>query len=264
MNKLNLLIIILIGITILACSSDDNIQNAFNQSQKLIKKITVSQNGISQSILTFEYDNSKLVSLTNDLDRKTEYAYLGSQLDYESILEYNFQTEIYDLEYEQTDFEYENNILKSDVVTVNGNPIQKHDYFLQSSGKIVLYNFFNFTNNQWNSGGSRIFEYSYGNIIQEVQTDNTDAVVFKLQYTYDDKKHPLKNLDIQIKRRIWGYRLNAMNENNILSYATYDENNNLLSSFSYAYQYDADGFPIEREKTDSNGQVVETISYEYE
>jgi hypothetical protein len=266
MKKSNLLLGLLIGLTIFSCSSDDS-NNEENPSEnlKLIKKITVTQNGTPQSIFSFEYSNNKLISLAEELDNKTEYNYSGNQLNYERRLEYNFGTSSYDSEYERTDFEYQNNILESDLVTENGNQIQKHDYALNSNGKMTRYDFYNFFNNQWNSGGSRLFEYISGNITEEIQTDNNDDIVFKHQYTYDDKKHPLINVDIQVRRQIWGYRLNSMNENNILSYSTYDMNDNLQSSYTYSYQYDSDGYPTEREKLESGtDQVIETIIYEYE
>jgi len=266
MKKLNLLLGILIGLTILSCSSDNsNNEESPSDKSKLIKKITITQNGTPQSIFTFEYSNDKLISLTEELDNKTEYNYSGNQLNYELRLEYNFSTSSYDLEYERTDFEYQSNILKSDLVTENGNYKEKQDYVLNTNGKMIEYDFYYYFINEWYSGGSRLFEYVSGNITKETQTDNNDNVVFKHQYTYDDKKHPLVNLDIQIRRQIWGYRLNSMNENNILSYSTYDGNDNLQSSFTYTYIYDNDGYPVEREKLESStNQVIETILYKYE
>ncbi len=67
MKKLNLLLVILIGITIFSCSSDSNDDDNGNPEPnlKLIKKITVFENGIVQPIQTwtFDYNNNKLTSL---------------------------------------------------------------------------------------------------------------------------------------------------------------------------------------------------------
>lgn len=271
MKKLNLFIVFIFGFLTLSCSSDDgnsddgNNDDNSNTNQKLIKKITISQNGDLQLIYTFEYNNAKLISLTEESNNKTEYNYNEEALSFERRLAYDFNSNTYNSEFERTDFEYTNGILISDLVTENDTPIQRHDYIINGDGKITQYDFFNFFNNQWNSGGSRFFEYSSGNISEEIQADNNGDVVFKYQYTYDNQNHPLINLDIQIRRQLWGYRLNSMNDNNILSYTSLDENNNIQSSFSYTYQYDSDDYPVQREKIDlNNDQVIETIDYEYE
>jgi hypothetical protein len=266
MKKLNLLLGILIGITIFSCSSESNDNDNGNPEPnlKLIKKITVFENGIVQPIQTwiFDYSNNRLTSLTLNNIVKREFNYSGNNLDFEQRFEYNSNNNAYDIEAERFDFEYENNVFSSRLESENGILTERDDYTLNSEGKTTQIDHFFYSNNQDTFSGSTIYEYSSGSIINRKQTFQNGGIAEENILTFDNNNSPFINLEMDVRRLISTFFFNALSDNNRLTYSTVEVNNNPI--FTYSYQYDLDNYPEEViiTRTDSNEEI--TMIYEYE
>ena len=84
MKKLNLLFTIFIGITILSCSSDDDNNQTPDNTSKLIKKVTLSNQNQTYSVnFSYNSDNSidKLEYLDTGGDFIEQYFYNNGELD---------------------------------------------------------------------------------------------------------------------------------------------------------------------------------------
>jgi len=67
MKKLNLLFTIFIGITILSCSSDDDNNQTPDNTSKLIKKVTLSNQNQTYSV-NFSYNSDNSIDKLEYLD----------------------------------------------------------------------------------------------------------------------------------------------------------------------------------------------------
>jgi hypothetical protein len=268
MKKLNLLLGILIGITILSCSSDDGNTNNDNPNENNLKRITslqIMENGNLVGQYDFEYENERLASLTEVGDERIVFSYSDDRI----ILaeEFNFTGSEYNQLDETTTYTFENGLLVSDLEEFIQGGGNRHQYDFNSNGQITEYAFFQCpTNvNDCTPAGSRIFEYgTNNNIIKEAQTDNNSNIVFSTEYSnYDDKNHPFAGIDIEARRLFWNY-FQSMNFNNYSTLTRFDSNGTETGSSSFTFTYDNDDFPTEMTETNNttNEQTVYNFIYE--
>lgn len=268
MKKLNLILGILIGITILSCSSDDGNTNNDNPNENNLKRITslqIMENGNLVRQYDFEYENERLASLTEVGDERIVFSYSDDRI----ILaeEFNFTGSEYNQLDESTTYTFENGLLVSDLEEFIQGGGNRHQYDFNSNGQITEYAFFQCpTNvNDCTPAGSRIFEYdTNNNIITETQTDNNSNIVFSTEYSnYDDKNHPFAGIDIKARRLFWNY-FQSMNFNNYSMLTRFDSNGTETGSSSFTFTYDSDDFPTEMIETNNttNEQTVYNFIYE--
>ncbi|SDR79439.1 hypothetical protein [Winogradskyella sediminis] len=266
MKKLNLLLGILIGITILSCSSDDGNNDNPNESNlKRIKSLQIMENGSLVRQYDFEYENERLASLTEVGDERIVFSYSDDRI----ILaeEFNFTGSEYNQLDETTTYTFENGLLVSDLEEFIQGDGNRHQYDFNSNKQITEYAFFQCPNNlnDCTPAGSRIFEYSTNNnIITETQTDNNSNIVFSTEYSnYDDKNHPFAGIDIETRRLFWNY-FQSMNFNNYSMLTRFDSNGTETGSSSFTFTYDNDDFPTEMIETNNttNEQTVYIFIYE--
>ncbi len=269
MKLINKFFLIVALITVASCSSDDSSDGTNGQANlKLLKSYSTEFNGQVFNIASFIYEGDRVVEVTFQFDEKIIYTYNNDQLVLEEQFNYNFANQQYNVFEEQTTFQYEGGVLFSDkaVYDIDTDAHNKHKYNLLANGKISKYDYYgqDEINGSTPSGGSRIFTYNQSNIISESQTNGEGDEMFRIERTFDDKKNPLHDANVDSTRQIWGLYLSPMSDNNMLTRNAYDNDNELYWSLTYTYEYDEDGYPISREAYNNLTQEVEeVITFEY-
>ena len=255
MKKLNLLLFILIGITNLSCSSDENSvteNQTPEESTKLLKKMTISGN-VNYSLTFFYNDNEKLdrieSSNTGD-DFIKKFYYDNGVLD---KAEFQDLSGVADGSIEQYIYD-------------NGTLIERQDFYNTSTlDERYIYSFNNnnnieniqyIGNGQTSYSEEYIFEYDSNNNVISRKHDylNTAFSDQELTFTYDTKKSPFLNLEPNIILIDDFFSF----VNNPTSKITTDlSTNSIVSEKNYTYTYDGDDYATSR--TDG----TETITYEY-
>lgn len=270
MKNLKFLHILFFVALIFSCSSSENSSGdeVSETTEKLLKKYSKEINGQIVNSLELVYDGNKVVEVLLPLNNRITYTYENDLLVLEQDFDYSFSNQQYDIFDDQTTFQYENGVLVSDkeVYDLETGDHNKHKYTLSPNGKIVQYDYFHDGDiNSWPpGGGSRIFTFNQENVVSESQTNVNEDEMFRIERTFDDKKNPLLNSNIQSKRQFWALFLSPMSDNNMINRNSFDENNELYSSLTYSYEYNDDGYPIKRMEFDNlTNQLVETILFEY-
>lgn len=249
MKKLNLIIGILIGFTILSCSSDDN--NGGENDVKLLKKITFSGDGNYSLNFFYNSDNTidKIQSSGTGDDFIKQFYYNNGILD---------RAEFQDL-----------NALPNGSIEKyaynNGQLTKREDYF---DNTILDETFeYSFSNQQINNiqymGSNEtafseqyIFEYDSNNNVVSRKKDYVNISISdeKLTFTYDNKKSPFLNFKptIVLIDDFYSFKNNAITE--ILTDLS---DNSMVYQKNYTYTYDNDDYAI------SKTHGTETITYEY-
>ena len=268
MKKLNLSLLILIGIIILSCSSDDDNTNNDNPSEDNLKRITsiqIEENGNLVGQFDFEYENERLESITEVGDERIVFSYSDDRI----VLaqEFNFTGSEYNQLDATTTYTFENGLLVSDLEEFIEGGGNRHEYEFNSNGQITVYDFFQCPSNlnDCTPAGSRIFAYDMNNnITTETQTDGNSNIVFSREYSnYDEKNHSFAGIDIKARRLFWNY-FQSMNFNNYSTLTRFDSNGTETGSSSFTFTYDSDDFPTEMIETDNttNEQIVYNFIYE--
>lgn len=253
MKKLNLLLIFLIGLVILSCSSDDNNptdDQTPEETTKLLKKITFGGNG-SYSLTFFYNTEDKLDRIesagTGD-DFIKQYYYVNGVLD---RAEYQDLNGVPDGSIEQ--YVYNNGLL-----------IERQDFYNNTLDERYLYSFTNgnidniqyIGNGQTTYSEEYIFEYDSNNNVISRKHDylNTAISDQEATYTYDTKKSPFLNFqpNIVLIDDFFSFRNNPTSQ--ILTDLS---NNTVISETNYTYTYDSDDYAIMK----TNG--IGSITYEY-
>jgi len=254
MKKLNLLLGILIGLTILSCSSDDNSgtdDQTPEETTKLLKKISFSGNG--NYSLTFFYNPD------DKLDR-IESAGTGDDF----IKQFFYDNGVLD----RAEFQDLNGVSDGSIeqyIYNNGQLIQREDYFNNTTlDETFEYSFSNelisnikyFGFNETAFSEQYIFEYDSDNNVISRKTDyvNNSISDEELTFTYDDKKSPFLNFEpnIVLIDDFFSFKNNPTSE--ILTDLS---NSNVIYQRNYTLTYDSDDYAISR--TDG----TETVTYEY-
>ena len=254
MKKLNLLLIFLIGLTILSCSSDDNNgtdDQTPDETTKLLKKMTFSGNG--NYSLTFFYNTDE------KLDR-IESAGTGDDF----IKQFYYDNDVLD----RAEFQNLNGVSDGSIeqyVYNNGLLIERQDFYNNTTlDERFLYSFTNSNiddiqyigNGQTTYSEEYIFEYDSNNNVISRKHDylNTAISDEELTFTYDTKKSPFLNFQPNIALIDDFFSFNNNPTSRILTDLS---NNTVISEKNYTYTYDSDDYATSR--TDG----TEIITYEY-
>ncbi len=254
MKKLNLLLGILIGLTILSCSSDDNSgtdDQTPEETTKLLKKISFSGNG-----------NYSLIFFYNADDKLDRIESAGTGDDF--IKQFFYDNGVLD----RAEFEDLNGVSDGSIekyIYNNGQLIQREDYFNNTTlDESFEYSFSNelisnikyFGFNETAFSEQYIFEYDSNNNVISRETDyvNNSISDEELTFTYDGKKSPFLNFEpnIILIDDFFSFKNNPTSE--ILTDLS---NSNVIYQRNYTYTYDSDDYAISR-----TGDT-ETVTYEY-
>ena len=254
MKKLNLLVGILIGLTILSCSSDDNNGTddpTAETTTKLLKKMTFSGNGNYSLTFFYNADNNidRLQSAGTGDDFIKQFYYNNGVLDRAEFQDLNA---VADGSIEQ--YVYNNGLL-----------IERQDFYNTTTlDERFLYSFDNnnidniqyIGNGQTTYSEEYFFEYDSNNNVISRKHDylNTAISDEELTFTYDTKKSPLLNFQPNIVLIDDFFSFSNNSTSRILTDLS---NNNVIAEKNYTYTYDSDDYAISR--TDG----TETITYEY-
>lgn len=254
MKKLNLFIGILIGLTILSCSSDDNNgtdDQTPEEMTKLLKKMTFSGNGNYSLTLFYNTDDKldRIESAGTGDDFIKQFYYDNGVLDRAEFQDLNG---VSDGSIEQ--YVYDNGLLIERQDFYNTTTLDER--FLYSFNNSNIDNIQYIGNGQTTYSEEYIFEYDSNNNVLSRKHDylNTAISDQELTFTYDNKKSPFLNLEpnIVLIDDFFSFVNNPTSQ--ILTDLS---NNSVISEKNYTYTYDNDDYAISR--TDG----TETITYEY-
>jgi hypothetical protein len=254
MKKLNLLLVLLIGLTILSCSADDNNgtdDQTPEETNKLLKKMAFSGNG--NYSLTFFYN------VDDKLDRIQS---LGTGDDFIKQFYYNNGT------LDKAEFQDLNAVSDGSIeryIYDNGQLIQRKDYFNNTTldetfeysfSSELLNNIKYFGFNETSFSKQSIFEYDSNSNVISRKTDyiNNSISDQELTFTYDGKKSPFLNFEpnIVLIDDFFSFKNNPTSQ--ILTDLS---NDTVIFEKNYTYTYDNDDYATSR--TDG----TEIITYEY-
>lgn len=254
MKKLNLLLGILIGLTTLSCSSDDNngTDNPTHQATtKLLKKMTISGNGNYSLTFFYNADNKidRMQSAGTGDDFIKQFYYNNGVLDRAEFQDLNA---VSDGSIEQ--YFYNNGLLIERQDFYNTTTLDER--FIYSFNNSNIDNIQYIGNGQTTYSEEYIFVYDSNKNVISRKHDylNTAISDQKLTFTYDTKKSPFLNFQpkIVLIDDVFSFNNNLTSE--ILTDLT---NSNVIYQRNYTYTYDSDDYATS--KTDG----AETITYEY-
>jgi len=268
MNKLNILFIILIGLTINSCSNEDTTDIEIPQNEKKLIKINMTDN-YGEYENQFIYDsNNNVIEINNEF---TEFGETNSDL-LKEVFSYENSLVTSGLAYRNGElyltyeFNYSNNQLVERIsYTTNGTEDEKYEFNYTSNGEINSFNYYVEEDLQ------QVINFTYnndGNIIITEDGTNYSEIQYDINPTpYDNFSYPNKIIFAQYNSNI----INHICKNNVTNeIRTYNNNSSNEQVFNYltTITYDSDNFPLSKTlvETNSNNEqrTVRTISYEYE
>ena len=257
MNKLKFLIVLIIGLSICSCSTDDNNSSEDNpdeNNQTLQKLVNFSSTNVNsddiQNVTKLIYDNDNLI--------KIEEAFVGIG---ENIWNYNYS---------------DNNQL----IAVNDIPIsfidgnlsieytyEREEYYTKNNKVIELTTYFKDEPDQaFQFNYKTLYTYLNENITEIKFFDPDDNITGFNTYQYDNMNNVLRGLK-DINRWIFPISiLHIASDNNIINRKEFDGEGNLLIEFQYGYEYDNNGFPTIRQTTilENGTSNTKTTFFNYE
>jgi hypothetical protein len=247
MNKLNLLLGILIGLTILSCSSDDD-NNQESNNSIILKSVQVQEKLFNESEINYSVNyilNSEgYVESIEFGNNQSIFIY-----DNNNIIEENF---------------YVNNVLNEKSVftyDIQNRRIKKEVYYNGNSQPDEIINYFYNSNNQLISTDDENYTYdSDGNLATLNYVGGTETTYFE----YEQTNNPLKNLR---PINYFFYRTNNNNIGNLISEEQKDSNNNSIYKQVWSYEYSNLNYPTKRTLVSSEGTSeleLNVVNYTYE
>lgn len=245
-------------LTTLSCSNDDNDiidstddDNLITQSKTINfieEKIYYNGQIDSQSSASFNYENNQLISLI-DGNFKVEFLYNGEKI-IESKL---FINNVYEL---SNFFMYEGNLLKS--VTQEGEQTLFTYQGDVLASKVNKYE----DNGNWITFRSENYQFSNGNITQQITNQFSNTTPYKTTYQYDDKNSIFKGMNPYLKYFIEFETIDPISKNNKLKTFAYENVNSSqgVQSHEYVIIYDVDNYPTSVKKYRFDGVQQELIS----
>lgn len=268
MKKLNILFIVLIGLTINSCSDENTNEVATPQNGKKLIKINMTDNyGDYEDLFIYDSNNNVI-----EIDKKfTEFGETNSDLvkevfSYENNLVTSgltYRNGELSLSYE---FNYSNNQLVEIIsYTTNGTEDEKYEFNYNLNGEINSLNYYVEEDLQ------QVINFTYNNdgniIITEDRTDYSEI-------QYDINPTPYDSFSYANKIIFARYNSNIINhicENNVTNeIRTYNKNSSNEQVYNYltTISYDSNNFPLSKTLVEINSnneqRTVRTISYEYE
>ncbi|WP_298237996.1 hypothetical protein [uncultured Algibacter sp.] len=267
--KLKLILLSVLLISVLSCSSDSN-DNPDSQvlDDVLVKQIVYAKGTSDEYINTFNYDSNKLTSVDYGDGYKNVYTYDGNNnlikddyyeeniLTASIVLEYNSQnvltksTEIFYPNSGLDDRQYENIFTYNPEGTIT--KVVYIDYFDSNAGFELAW--------------TETISYSSNNIIEIAHDDG-----FTETYTYDNENNAFQNIHtVEILNLLSENEFGSLifgNTNNVISFTEDDNSAGDNYNDTYEYTYNNQGFPITGTYTSKYGnQVVdiETLEFIYQ
>ena len=279
------------GFVLASCSRDNHSEEAVNNPKMttqeipvlLTKVVNVEENG-DEEISTYEYDGDKGLKFTsgyeNGWSRSNILNYAGDLVSSIISTENNGEKET-------TNFTYnsKNKIDKSVSVNVvklndgNGNVVTTTNVknYTYNAGGIVVVNESNKTEYSVDSQFNRVVnaKYTYtiqNDLITKLVEENEDGVT-TITYRYDDKNAPMKNIkgvSAMIYEMFDGGTIGILKNNVVFSQVvevSKHDGTTVTSTNEYAYEYNANGYPIKvtstHKSSDSSQTSTETYKFTY-
>lgn len=232
--------IFILSLLFISCSNDNETINT-PEKKVLIKKITQTtyySNQSETSILNFTYENDllKKVSQGNYLSELTYNNDKITKIDYSNngvlnntiVLNYNGDLLINTLsgnnQEEKTQFTYQNNILSK----IESGYLSGNNFIIQGSNDLII--------------------NSAGNLAQSITTSSVfpPTTISKLLYTYDNKNHPLKNMNKYFRLIFAVEGFDGLSTNNKLTKESFYPITSTTSvNYYFTYIYNNDNYPTE-------------------
>lgn len=277
------------GFALTSCSRDNHSEESVNNPKTvtqeipvlLTKVVNVEENG-DVEISTFEYDGDKVLKFTsgyeNSWSRSNVWNYTGDLVSSVISTENNGEKET-------TNFTYnsKNKIDKSVSVDVlqldNGNVVTTTNVknYIYNAGGIVVVNESEKTeysvDSQFNRAENAKYTYTIQNdLITKLVKENEDGVT-TITYRYDDKNAPMKNIkgvSAAIYEMFDGGAIGTLKNNVVFSQVVEVSKHNgttVTSTNEYAYEYNANGYPVKvtstHKSSDSSQTRTETYKFTY-
>jgi|GEM_PF-513134 len=279
------------GFALTSCSRDNHFEESANNPKTttqeipvlLTKVVNVEENG-DVEVSTFEYDGDKVLKSTsgyeNGWSRSNIWNYTGDLVSSVISTENNGEKET-------TNFIYnsKNKIDKSVSVNVvklndgNGNIVTTTNVknYTYNAGGIVVVNESNKTEYSVDSQFNRVVnaKYTYtiqNDLITKLVEENEDGVT-TITYRYDDKNAPMKNIkgvSAMIYEMFDGGTIGILKNNVVFSQVvrvSKHDGTTVTSTNEYAYEYNANGYPIKvtstHKSSDSSQTSTETYRFTY-
>lgn len=241
----------LLSLVLFSCSSSEESTN--NQEEPKVAKIVTQTDTGSEEFL-YTYSGNKLVVSSMVDGPYYRYNYSGNRLVSSNLFNLNE-----DVPSGSTDYEY----------NASGKLIQEVQYnSIEGTARRITYshdtNEVNFTIYEGNVfdqneevGNGKHLLNQEGEII-ETQEYVGQQLVYRSTYTYDTFNNPFKNA---VGLEATSFQIGK--KRNVLQIQNYNEENTLVDTFSYEYQYNTDGYPISSTTT-LNDQYYSNSLYYYE
>lgn len=277
MKKLNLLLAIFIGLSILSCSSDDN-DIPQSQTTQLVKIEQRSfNNGVLEEKIIIDYDNQKpelwsFYDEANDLTYTSEWNYssngfLSSIKGYSSNGTLNSETNI--------TYDNSNRIIQTVSSEENGTYLTTTNFTHNSDNTITSDTNSNGNTStrtfEINSNGIIDKEIENGNVTGSVQYDNRKPITStSLSTTYNYTYQENGSLPFTFQSIFGSNPINIVLFQNDLADSVDSLTTELITEISsnssteeYVYTLNEDNFPLTR-KNYYNGQLEDEFDYTYE
>ena len=190
----------IVALSIISCSKDDSLVETSSESVILPKRIvetTTNTNTTNIITSTLKYNGNKLLEI-NYPDEKILLTYTGDLIT--KIVSYRRATILF-----TTEYQYENNKLKTVINTEDSNPSfiskTKTIYIHNTDGTILEeeYNINSTTGIETKTNRSSLNTYANGNLVKTIYTaiytsTTTDSNITTINYEYDVKNNPYKNI----------------------------------------------------------------------
>ncbi len=216
----------------------------------LLKKYINTDKKEGIQTFTFTYDGNKIKEINAVLPNETfkeVFTYTGDLITKEEIVQNGVVST-------QTEYNYENNKLKSQIYTeVNYNYKLKSVFIYNVDGTITIekYNIDKTTGVETKKNTSSVFSFSNGNLIKKIETSN--GISDTTTYEYDTKNHPFKNILGLSKLINSTYQTNNELKETIVG-------SNYSEVWINEYVYNADGYPTDLKYTKTQTYNDSTIS----
>ena len=277
------------GFALASCSRDNHSEESVNNPKTttqeipvlLTKVVNVEENG-DEEVSTYEYDGDKVLKFTSGYESgwatSDAWSYIGDLVSSIISTENNGEKET-------TNFTYnsKNKIDKSvsvNVVKLNdGNVVTTTNVknYTYNAGGIVVVNESEKSeysvDSQFNRAENTKYTYTIQNdLITKSVKENEDGVT-TTTYRYDDKNAPMKNIkgiSAMIYEMFDGGTIGILKNNVVFSQVvrvSKHDGTTVTSTNEYAYEYNANGYPIKvtstHKSSDSSQTSTETYRFTY-
>ncbi|WP_282788082.1 hypothetical protein [Flavobacterium croceum] len=255
-------LVLLTTFFLFSCSSnnDENAQVApANSLKKITETVYYNSSYIDYSSATFNYENGKLASISNNNNTNLLKFTYNNDL----IVEVNSYTN--------------NNLVAKNIVVHNGNLITSITNSDNTERELFFYNAgilstkmnqsMSNTTNNWTTYLTTNYTFNNGNIITErfIYNDNNN-MISDYSYEYDSKLNPMTYMPNDLKYIIGSLEsLDFVSKNTDIKTYKYQSTNFSDPTLLYSSEitYNSNNLPIKIKKYKSNGVLFSEADFEY-